>query len=123
MLLEAEVDRAIDQLRRPGGALEAQLAEVGVSRLGSDAVFQFLQLPANYDVDVLAARPPTPAAHLDYFVADSTAGQLASGGSDSKEARQRASPSRRSSRISSMVMLFFRKASCKARRRRWSHCL
>ena len=34
-------------------------------------MFQFLRRLVNYDADVLAATPPTPAAHLDYFVADS----------------------------------------------------
>ncbi len=70
-LLELEVDRAIATLHRLADGVEVQLAEIGVSRLGSDGVFRFLRQLANYDPEVLAALPRTPTTHVDYLTAES----------------------------------------------------
>ena len=70
-LLEAEVTRGIDTLHHKAQGLQAQLVELGLERLSSDAVFRFLRLLANYDAATLAATTAPPEMHLDYFVADS----------------------------------------------------
>jgi len=70
-LVEDEVDRATTAVLRLADALEAQLAEVGLSRLDETATFQFLRRLANYDPDVLAATPATPRTHVDFFTVDS----------------------------------------------------
>lgn len=70
-LLETELDRAIDVVHRKAQGFEAQIAELGPERLSSADAFGFFRRLVNYDAAPLAATPPTPTTHVDYFVADS----------------------------------------------------
>jgi len=70
-MLETELDRAIDIVHRKAQGFEAQIAELGPERLSSADAFGFFRRLVNYDAAPLAATPPTPTTHVDYFVADS----------------------------------------------------
>jgi type IV secretion system protein VirB4 len=70
-LLESELDRAIGTLHQKAATFKVQLGEIEVERLGPQEAFSFFRQLVNYDAATLTAVPPTPAAHVDYFMADS----------------------------------------------------
>ncbi|MGH9159772.1 MAG: VirB4 family type IV secretion system protein [Vicinamibacteraceae bacterium] len=70
-LLQDTLDRAIDRLHHEAQAFETQLADLGPERLPAKEAFAFFRRLVNYEPRTLAAVPPTPMAHVDYFAADS----------------------------------------------------
>lgn len=70
-LLQGALDQAIDNLDHEAQAFETQLAELGPERLPAQDAFRFFRRLVNYEPHTLAAVPPTPIAHVDYFAADS----------------------------------------------------
>lgn len=70
-LLETELDRAIGTLHHKAKAVEVQLADCGLRRLGKSEAFQFFRALVNYDPATVAAGALTYDTHLDYFVSDS----------------------------------------------------
>ncbi|MEP0848130.1 MAG: hypothetical protein HRF50_15070, partial [Phycisphaerae bacterium] len=70
-LLESELDGALRDLHHRAEALQTQIGALGPQRLSADEAFALFRQLVNYDETVLGATPPTPAAHLDYFAADS----------------------------------------------------
>jgi type IV secretion system protein VirB4 len=70
-LLEGELDRAVSTLNHKAKAIEVQLAECGLRRLGKSDAFTFFRRLVNYDQAPLAASTLVYDTHLDYFVADS----------------------------------------------------
>jgi len=70
-LLEADLDRAVAQLRQKAAALEVHLADnVRPVRLDKHAAFRFFRRLLNYDRTVLSSANLKYDTHLDYFVAD-----------------------------------------------------
>ena len=72
-LLEADLDRAIAQLRHRASAFEVQLADsVRPMRLGKADAFQFFRRLVNYTPHKAAGAALQYDTHLDYFIADSS---------------------------------------------------
>ena len=70
-LLEADLDRAVAQLRQKAAAFEVQLADsVRPQRLDKYAAFQLFRRFLNYDSTLLSNANLKYDTHLDYFVAD-----------------------------------------------------
>lgn len=70
-LLESEVDRAVATLHQKAKAVEVQLEDGGLRRLGKSEAFRFFRRLINYDEATIAASSLNYDTHLDYFVADS----------------------------------------------------
>jgi type IV secretion system protein TrbE len=71
-IIESELQAAVEVLEHNAEMLEAQLADVGPTRLSRGDCFRFLRRLVNYDPNVIDATKPTPPdIHLDYFVGDS----------------------------------------------------
>lgn len=70
-LLESEVDRAVATLHQKAKAVEVQLEDGGLRRLGKSEAFRFFRRLINYDEATIAATSLNYDTHLDYFVADS----------------------------------------------------
>jgi type IV secretion/conjugal transfer VirB4 family ATPase len=71
-IIDSELQGAIDLLHHKADLFEAQLADLGPSRLSRAEVFRFLRRLVNYESPVLDATVATPPnIHLDYFTADS----------------------------------------------------
>jgi type IV secretion system protein TrbE len=70
-VLEAALDTAIVTLQQKATAVEVQLADVGLRRLGSDDTYRFFRQLVNYDDVARIAPARAPETHLDYFIADS----------------------------------------------------
>ena len=71
-ILDAELQTAVDTLVHKAELVEAQLTDVGPTRLSRAECFRFLRRLVNYDSSVVDATIRTaPDVHIDYFVGDS----------------------------------------------------
>jgi type IV secretion system protein TrbE len=71
-LVEADLDRAIDELHNKAKGFEVQLTDVRLEQLDKREAFAFLRRLVNYDAARAAAASLKYDTHLDYFIADST---------------------------------------------------
>jgi hypothetical protein len=71
-IVASELDAAVDALHHKVELFEAQLVDLGLTRLSRDGTFRFLRRLVNYDPAVVdATRATAPDTHLDFFVGDS----------------------------------------------------
>lgn len=71
-VIESALDRSIATLEHKAGAVEIQLADCHLRRLGKDEAFAFFRRLVNYDDASGIVPAEAPETHLDYFLADST---------------------------------------------------